>query len=85
MTASASAGVGAVGAAVGAAAGKAGEFFNNLRKPETEEAEENLDDDPDREKEIPEVGEAETDSWLVVLQDGIPCALMLQEDPSEVA
>ena len=87
MTASASAGVGAAGAAVGAAAGKAGEFLNNLRikKPEPKEAEENVDDDPNTEIENPEDGEAETDSWLVVLQDGIPCALMLQKDMSEVA
>ena len=57
--------MGAAGAAVGAAAGKAGEFFNNLskKKPEPEEADENVDDDPGTDKENPEDGdEAETDS-----------------------
>ena len=46
---------------MGAAVGKAGEFFSNLmkKKPEPEEADENVDD-PDTEKENPEDGDEAT-------------------------
>ena len=86
MAASTSAGVGAAGAVVGAAAGKVGEFFSNLgnKKPDSKESDthegdpdiNNPEDDDEAESDSKD-SNASSITWIEVLQNGVPCALML--------